>query len=462
VSVESFRSLIYESMTETPAPELLEALEHAPEPAEPFLVDGLPWPPLPPESGGLPERLEWLAERLGSKRHLAELAGISESQLYRYFEPDAAIPHDKLIALAHAAVANPSWLLSGLGDPAKPKERLRPPFRKDLMIELEQGFSQLMAEYQTPIPLPLRSRMVAYLYEVLRHEEYLTKTYAKIDKFRLLQYVSFMAEMKSEAEMDVLHEAFHLLTYRTLTEKTKDHHQLLTTWCNLLVRGMRGYYNSYAGQVYFDRMGLTLPTEAVAELHHFVTQAYKIIGKSHLDWLDAGCGNGRHLAHLYRHVPNLRIKGLELSDLGVELCKKLEKSERLPEDCVQQGDIRLAPFKSESFDVVFARLSLHSLPFLDSSMHIGIGEYLDEIYRILRPKGILQWITLGGDHFDFFMMWQYLSNEDIHTLAKSSRFKIIEFKEIARDDYFNKKSQIAVRSKTASNKVLSITFQKID
>lgn len=356
--------------------------------AEPILIDGLPWPPLPNECSNLPARLEWLAERVGSKRKLAELAEISESQLYRYFEPDAAIPHDKLIALANAAKANPAWLLSGIGDAAQPTERPRPPFRKGLLVDLEESFVQLLAEYQTKIPLALRSRMIAYLYEIFRDEEYKTKTIIKIDKFRLLQHISFLSEMKSEAELEVLHEVFDLLTYRNISETLKQHHQLLTTWCNLVVRGMRGYYNSYAGQVYFDRMGLTLPSEAVVELHDIVTQATQILGKTNLDWLDLGCGNGRHLAHLHRHMPNIRIKGLELSDLGVELCKKLEKSDRLPKDCVQQGDARYIPHTTQAFDVVFARMSLQTLPYFDIS-NLGFIEYIDEIRRVLKHNGLL-------------------------------------------------------------------------
>lgn len=391
-------------------------------------LEKLPWPPLPPESAGLAGRLEWLAERVGSKRHLAELAEISESQLYRYFEPDSAIPHDKLIALAHAAEANPSWLLSGLGDPARPKERLRPSFRPGLLIHIQEAFTILMAEYQPNIPLPLKSRMIAYLYDILRHEEYLTKTEIKLDKFKLLQYVSFLTEMKSEAEMDVLHEVFGLLTYRTLTEDLKQHHQLLTTWCNLVVRGMRGYYNSYAGQVYFDRMGLTLPAESVAELHSLVTQAIQTLGRKDLDWLDIGCGNGRHLAHLHRHMPNLRIKGLELSDLGVDLCKKLEKSERLPEGCVQQGDARFIPYPKHSFDVVYSRYSLNSLPIFPIQ-EIGFDSYLYEINRIIKDKGFLiLYLDVGDLDYDFKLFKNYINLEKLKKVFHQNNLIILNSK----------------------------------
>ena len=65
-------------MTEASQP---EDLNEAIAPTESLLVDGLPWPPLPTESGGVPARLEWLAGRVGSKRKLAELAEISEAQL---------------------------------------------------------------------------------------------------------------------------------------------------------------------------------------------------------------------------------------------------------------------------------------------------------------------------------------------------------------------------------------------
>jgi SAM-dependent methyltransferase/transcriptional regulator with XRE-family HTH domain len=353
--------------------------------ASPPIAGHLPPPAFP---STLTQRLLWGAEHLGGKRALAAAAEISEAQLYRYLEGAAAIPHDKLAALALALGADPAWLLTGRGPWAMPTNRVRPEFRGALLENIQEELELLLVEYQRKFPPAMRSRMVRYLYEILRFDESHTGVPTHLDKFKMLQYLSFLAEMQTETELDILREAFEIMEYQGFAPNFKQHHQLLTTWCNLLVRGMRGYYNSYAGQVYFERMGQQLPPDAVAELHGLTDAAFKILGHTDLDWLDVGCGNGRHLAHLHKFMPNLRIQGLELSDLGVELCKKLESSERLPVGCVQQGDMRLAPFKGGSFDVVFAHLSLMEIPYLGES-NLGFAEVMEELQRILRPGGLI-------------------------------------------------------------------------
>ncbi len=395
----------------TPAPAPIPAAESPLSPPAPFSA-----PPIAPST--LAERLSWGAERLGGKRALAAAAEISEAQLYRYLEGAVAIPHDKLVALAEAMTVDAGWLLTGWGDSALKTNRPRPEFRGALLQSVQEGLEMLLVEYQRSFSTSMKSQMVRYLYEVLRHEEANTGELVVLDKFKMLQYLSFLGEMQTEAELDVLLQAFDIMEYQGFTPNLKANHQLLTTWCNLLVRGMRGYYNSYAGQVYFDRMGQTLPPDAVAELHGLVGQAIQLTGKKDLDWLDAGCGNGRHLAHMHKFMPNIRIHGLELSDLGVELCHKLEKSERLPIGCVQQGDLRLAPYKSGSFDVVFAHLSLMEIPFL-AETNIGFYEIIEELKRVLRPNGLLITTLPYGQGFNKKLPRQQFREEMLVSLEKN-------------------------------------------
>lgn len=408
----------------------------------------------------LAQRLLWGAEQVGGKRALAAAAGISEAQLYRYLEGESAIPHDKLEALAKALGADPAWLLTGRGPWQMPQNRLRPEFRGQLLQDLDEQLALLLLEYQRHIPPPFKSRLLRYLYEVLRHEEQHNQQPVGLDKFSLLQYISVVGEMKTEAELEVFREAFETIQYQGLQPDYPSHHQLFTTWCNLLIRGKQAAYNSHAGQVYFERMGQALPSEAIAELHKAVEETQRILNQKTLDWLDAGCGNGRHLAHLHKFMPNLRLQGLELSDLGTTLCKKLEQSERLPPGSVSQGDIRLAPYKGESFDVVFARLSLHEIPYLPG-LDVGIAAYLAEIHRILRPGALLYWVTLEGNHFDFKNMWQFLQPHELATLAQQQGFQILSQQHQARETYFNQASNQSVRTKTTSNEVVTVTLQKL-
>lgn len=386
---------------------------------------------------------------LGGKRALAAAANLSEAQLYRYLEGESAIPHDKLIALAGAFDADPAWLLTGRGPWQQPQHRPRPNFRGELLQEIQEGLELLLVEYQRSFPPQLKSRMVRYLYEVLRHDETQRQEKTVLDRFKLLQYVSFLGELRTPTELDVLSEAFEILEYRGLTTDYAHHHQLLTTWCNLLVRGMRGYYNSYAGQVYFERMGQTLPTEAIGELHNLVNLALQTLQKPTLRWLDLGCGNGRHLAHLHKFMPNVQLQGLELSDLGVELCKKLESSERLPVGCVSQGDMRLIPFKAESFDVVYARLSLQSLPYLGETQ-IGLQECFDEVERVTAPGGLLIAICPLGEGFDYKLPFQCLTPQLMNSLL-GPRWRLLEH---------NSKDWQTIKNQRQAAGEFTVTWQK--
>ncbi len=362
----------------------------------------------------LAQRLDACAEAVGGKRHLAAISGVSEAQLYRYIDGDVTPPVERLEDLARAAQIDPAWLLTGRGSLTVAVDRPLPAFRSDLLVDLYDGLNDLLVEYDRPFPPKVKARAVTYLYEAFRHIEATTGEIINPDKFQLLKTLGFLAEMRTEAEVDVLRQALHALEYKGLTTDYGPHQQLLTLWCNLLVRGMRGYYNSYAGQLYFERMGQKLSADAIVELHGLVTESLKVVGKANLDWLDLGSGNGRHLAHLHKHMPNLRLRGLELADHAVALCHDLGKANKLPADCVVQGDMRQMPFPDAHFDVVFSRLSLQSLPYLPGT-GLGVEAAMEEIHRVLRPGGILVLVVPEGEYRDYVVFDECFT---IHSLAQ--------------------------------------------
>jgi SAM-dependent methyltransferase/transcriptional regulator with XRE-family HTH domain len=369
------------------------------------------------------QRLDDCAERLGSKRALAEAAGVSESQLYRYLSGDVVLPVDRLLAIAGAAKVDPAWLLTGSG--SQTGFGPRPPFRPELLCHLHDALHKLLAESEQEVPAVLRGRMLTYIYETQRLEEQRSGVEELPEKFQLLKYVSFLAEMRTEEELDVLLEAFKLMEYGPRGD-LKAHFQLLTLWCNLLVRGMRAYYNSYAGQVYFERMGQQLEADAVQELHQTVTEVGRLTSKKQLDWLDLGCGNGRHLAHLYKHMPNVRGRGLELSDLAVKHCQTLMRSEKLPVGAVEQGDMRNMPYAAGSFDVVFARLVLQSLPLLPGT-GLGVEAVFEEIARVLRPTGVVYVLVPFGNGTSYRDFYRQHFNLDFATQPMVARHFDIRF-----------------------------------
>ncbi len=68
-----------------------------------------------PSLTALGERIGEAAERVGGKRRLAQMAGVRESQLYRYIRGDNVPSALAAAALAEAAGVKLDWLIRGIG-----------------------------------------------------------------------------------------------------------------------------------------------------------------------------------------------------------------------------------------------------------------------------------------------------------------------------------------------------------
>lgn len=375
---------------------------------------------------GLSSRLEMCVNRMGGKRALALASGVSESQLYRYMADASSIPAERLLAIAVAAKVDAGWLLTGDGPvaPSIDTENHRPAFRPALLTRLIQVFEELLLEFDKPFPPRLRARAIAFMYEALRHREIITEVETTPEKFEIFKYASFLSEMRNEEELETLIKALDLLEYSTSTIDYESNFQLLTSFCNLMARGYRRYYDSYAGQAYFERMGQQLGANNIQYLHNLVEDMTRLCGKSELDWLDIGCGNGRHISHLYRHYPFLRVKGLDLSPFAVGSCHDLIKSAKLPDGSVNLGDFRQLPYPSASFDVVFSRFTLHAMPYLPGT-GLGMEAAFEEISRILRKNGVAHILLLYGRGREYLLFRQWVDEKIIADLSKRAGLEIV-------------------------------------
>lgn len=377
----------------------------------------------------LPERLGICVDRVGGKRALASLIGVSESQVFRYLNGLNEITSDKLLAVARAAKVDAGWLLSGDGDMVTGNAvgtDKRPVFRGELLVQITQLFEELLVEFEKPFNPRQRARAITFLYNALRHEETMRGIEYQPNKFDMLKSLNYIAELRTEEELEILTTAMNLLEYSPDYHAfTKDELELLRTWVNLTVRGTKGYYSSYSGQVYFERKsGGQLEPSLVQDLQNLVTEGCRATGKTELDWLDLGCGNGRHIQHLAKHYPNVKAKGIELSQLGYSICQELIQSDRLPKDSVVLGDMRHLPYQTASFDVVFSNLSLNGLPYIPGT-GLGLEEAFQEILRVLRPNGILKLFLPCGDWFNYSTFYQLCDDSTLNKLIHNTNFKII-------------------------------------
>lgn len=100
--------------------------------------------------------------------------------------------------------------------------------------------------------------------------------------------------------------------------------------------------------------------------------------------LDAGCGSGRNLVWFLRE--GFEVFGVDQNENAVKYVRNLAESlaPDLPENNFQVSTVEKMPFANESFDLVISSAVLH---FASDENHFN--QMFDEMWRILRPHGIL-------------------------------------------------------------------------
>jgi ubiquinone/menaquinone biosynthesis C-methylase UbiE len=105
----------------------------------------------------------------------------------------------------------------------------------------------------------------------------------------------------------------------------------------------------------------------------------------------------------------------------------------------------MLPYPPASFDMIFARLSLQSLPFLPGT-GLGVEAALQEIRRVLRPKGMVEIVVPFGEGFDFVVPEQRYTESLLRQVV--SAFKIagsIELLEMGPEIYGAASAQGAIQ-----------------
>jgi malonyl-CoA O-methyltransferase len=110
-------------------------------------------------------------------------------------------------------------------------------------------------------------------------------------------------------------------------------------------------------------------------------QQHKKLNAETMHILDLGSGTGYCLLALKKIFPKAKIFGI---DISLEQCQ-VAQSKGI--DTLICGDFDALPLASDSFDLVFSSLTLQWSPDLTQS--------LKEIFRILKPGGVLIFSTIG-------------------------------------------------------------------
>lgn len=368
-----------------------------------------------PTPHGLPSRLAECASRMGGKRALAKAAGLSEAQLFRYLNGESDMAISKLTALAGAANVSAAWLLTGAGDAIilAPQAPAEPSFNPTIMETLTQQLDELLVEYQTRLTPKQRARGLTFLYQALRHDELTHGHHTPIDRRLLLEVLEYYDHFKSEEMLNI---------FRNTWDPSLHTPYLAAQLSEMTTRASQNQFDGFSGKVYFNRVTTQITPASIKRLSHLVQEADPHFKT--LRFLDMGTGNGRDLAFLHQHYPNLNLHGIDISKRGLDIAQQLVQSHRLPQGCLTQGDITTLPFASESFEILNCRTSLPYIPF---SPHTGTGAeaLFAEANRVLVPRGLMSIVTQEGTGRLYAPFIQYYSSNDIEFLAQQTGLRIL-------------------------------------
>lgn len=145
-------------------------------------------------------------------------------------------------------------------------------------------------------------------------------------------------------------------------------------------------------------------------LEHFIAKTIK--PNSHLKILDYGSGSGLHV-DLWRKL--FPTSELFFCDISIVALEKL--TNRYPEYESNVAEFRnnKAQFEDHMFDVIVS---------IEVMEHVeDLGDYLNDVHRLLKPNGIFIWTTPCGNKFSIEHIYNVFTNQIEKTNEGYRRWK---------------------------------------
>ena len=157
--------------------------------------------------------------------------------------------------------------------------------------------------------------------------------------------------------------------------------------------------------------------------------------------LELGHGNCGHLAHLFRQNKNLTYYGLEISELMFEEAKRINQvfiDSQRAHFCLYDG--LEIPFADNFFNKIF---TVNTIYFWSDPV-----SFLSELYRVLKPDGILNITYLDKEYMQKLPFMQFgftfYDHHEMERLINKTQFKVVD-SEIQTENVKNKAGDLMER-----------------
>lgn len=147
--------------------------------------------------------------------------------------------------------------------------------------------------------------------------------------------------------------------------------------------------------------------------------------------LDLGCGTGFFTRKLSSEFTSSKVIGLDLSQGMIDFCKSASQLESYL--CADAEDI---PLEDSSIDLIYSNLTFQWLPSLE--------QLCTEVYRVLKPNGILVFTSLGTDTlFELKNAWEQVdSYKRINDFLDINDWQCALFKQFKKEDFLESKKVV--------------------
>ncbi len=161
----------------------------------------------------------------------------------------------------------------------------------------------------------------------------------------------------------------------------------------------------------------------------YLLNRWKSLDKN--DFLDLGCGLGRHSILLGRNGFN--VSCFDISEEAINRTKEWAESEDLVFD-YKQGDMLNLPYEDNSFDCI---LCMNVISHTDTE---GMKKVIGELYRVLRKDGEC-YLTLGSkDTWGYKENWPMVDENTKLMMVEGPEYKVPHFYvdyELAKELFFD-------------------------